>query len=134
MSTLKAKKLAQANTLKKTRKEEKKTRQVSEYEEEYESLSNENKVVLELCRVRDHFKKIEKFEDEEVFPPLLYISLRMYLEAVTDLEEARLEAINFLTSAIEEEFEARKYMIDHGYDQPRDSLKNLIKDKTTQIH
>ena len=127
MPTLKAKKLAQSKTLKKTRKEE-------EYEGEYESLSNENKVVLELCRLRDHFKKIEKFEDEEVFPPLLYISLRMYLEAVTDLEEARLEAINFLTSAIEEEFEARKYMIDHGYDQPRDSLKNLIKDKTTQIH
>ena len=125
--TLKAKKLAQSKTLKNTRKEE-------EYEGEYESLSNENKVVLELCRLRDHFKKIEKFEDEEVFPPLLYISLRMYLEAVTDLEEARLEAINFLTSAIEEEFEARKYMIDHGYDQPRDSLKNLIKDKTTQIH
>ena len=134
MSTLKAKKIAQAKTLKKTRKEQKKTRQVAKYEGEYESLSNENKVVLELCRVRDHFKKIEKFEDEEVFPPLLYISLRMYLEAVTDLEEARLEAINFLTSAIEEEFEARKYMIDHGYDQPRDSLKNLIKDKTTQIH
>ena len=127
MPTLKAKKLAQSKTLKNTRKEE-------EYEGEYESLSNENKVVLELCRLRDHFKKIEKFEDEEVFPPLLYISLRMYLEAVTDLEEARLEAINFLTSAIEEEFEARKYMIDHGYDQPRDSLKNLIKDKTTQIH
>ena len=127
MPTLKAKKLAQSKTLKKTRK-------VEEYEGEYESLSNENKVVLELCRLRDHFKKIEKFEDEEVFPPLLYISLRMYLEAGTDLEEARLEAINFLTSAIEEEFEARKYMIDHGYDQPRDSLKNLIKDKTTQIH
>ena len=127
MPTLKAKKLAQSKTLKNTRKEE-------EYEGEYESLSNENKVVLELCRLRDHFKKIEKFEDEEVFPPLLYISLRMYLEAVTDLEEARLEAVNFLTSAIEEEFEARKYMIDHGYDQPRDSLKNLIKDKTTQIH
>ena len=85
-------------------------------------------------QLNTNFKKIEKFEDEEVFPPLLYISLRMYLEAVTDLEEARLEAINFLTSAIEEEFEARKYMIDHGYDQPRDSLKNLIKDKTTQIH
>ena len=101
---------------------------------EYQSLTNEQQVVQELCRLRDHFKKIEKFEDEEVFPPLLYISLRMYLEAVTDLEEARLEAINFLTSAIEEEFEARKYMIDHGYDQPRDSLKNLIKDKTTQIH
>ena len=127
MPTLKAKKLAQSKTLKKTRK-------VEEYEGEYESLSNENKVVLELCRLRDHFKKIEKFEDEVVFPPLLYISLRMYLEAVTDLEEARLEAVNFLTSAIEEEFEARKYMIDHGYDQPRDSLKNLIKDKTTQIH
>ena len=127
MPTLKAKKLAQSKTLKKTRKEE-------EYEGEYESLSNENKVVLELCRLRDHFKKIEEFKDEEVFPPLLYISLRMYLEAVTDLEEARLEAINFLTSAIEEEFEARKYMIDHGYDQPRDSLKNLIKDITTQNH
>jgi len=134
LSTLKAKKLAQANTLKKTRKEEKKTRQVSEYEEEYESLSNENKVVLELCRVRDHFKKIEKFEDEEVFPPLLYISLRMYLEAVTDLEQARLDAIKFLTETVEEEFEARKYMMDHGFDQPRDSLKNLIKDKTTPIH
>ena len=67
---------------------------------EYQTLTKEEQVVQELCRLRDHFKKVEGFHNADIFPPLLYVSLRMFLESSTDLEKGRLMALDLLKDAV----------------------------------
>ena len=102
---------------------------------EYQTLTKEEQVVQELCRLRDHFKKIEGFHNADIFPPLLYISLRMFLESSTDLEKGRLMALDLLKDAVETEFGARNYLIkDKGNESTVESFKSLIKTDSTVIN
>ena len=87
----------------------------------------------EVCKLRDHFKKGEKLQDMEIFPPLLYMSLRLFMESAIDLEKARLEGIKIINHAVEEEFHCRKYFFDRGYTTRDDAFNDLIKDKETTI-
>ena len=101
----------------------------------YHSLTKEEQVVQELCRLRDHFKKIEEFHNAEIFPPLLYVSLRMFFESTTDLEKGRLMALDLLKDAVETEFGARNYLIkDKGNETTVESFKSLIKTDITVIN
>ena len=102
---------------------------------EYQSLTKEEQVVQELCRLRDHFKKVEGFHNANIFPPLLYISLRMFLESSTDLEKGRLMALDLLKDSVETEFGARNYLIkDKGNETTVESFKSLIKTDITVIN
>ena len=102
---------------------------------EYQSLTREEQVVQELCLLRDHFKKIEGFHNADIFPPLLYVSLRMFLESNTDLEKGRLMALDLLKDAVETEFGARNYLIkDKGNESTVESFKGLIKTDSTVIN
>ena len=102
---------------------------------EYQSLTNEQQVVQELCRLRDHFKKTEGFHNADIFPPLLYVSLRMFFESTTDLEKGRLMALDLLKDAVETEFGARNYLIkDKGNETTVESFKSLIKTDITVIN
>jgi len=102
---------------------------------EYQSLTNEQQVVQELCRLRDHFKKTEGFHNADIFPPLLYVSLRMFFESTTDLEKGRLMALDLLKDAVETEFGARNYLIkDKGNETTVESFKSLIKTDFTVIN
>ena len=102
---------------------------------EYQSLTNEQQVVQELCRLRDHFKKTEGFHNADIFPPLLYVSLRMFFESTTDLEKGRLMALDLLKDAVETEFGARNYLIkDKGNEITVESFKSLIKTDITVIN
>ena len=102
---------------------------------EYQSLTNEQQVVQELCRLRDHFKKTEGFHNADIFPPLLYVSLRMFFESTTDLEKGRLMALDLLKDAVETEFGARNYLIkDKGNETTVESFKSLIKTENTVIN
>ena len=102
---------------------------------EYQTLTKEEQVVQELCRLRDHFKKVEGFHNADIFPPLLYISLRMFFESSTDLEKGRLMALDLLKDAVETEFGARNYLIkDKGNETTVESFKSLIKTENTVIN
>jgi hypothetical protein len=102
---------------------------------EYQSLTNEQQVVQELCRLRDHFKKTEGFHNADIFPPLLYVSLRMFFESTTDLEKGRLMALDLLKDAVETEFGARNYLIkDKDNGTTVESFKSLIKTENTVIN
>ena len=102
---------------------------------EYQTLTKEEQVVQELCRLRDHFKKVEGFHNADIFPPLLYVSLRMFLESSTDLEKGRLMALDLLKDAVETEFGARNYLIkDKGNESTVESFKSLIKTESTVIN
>ena len=102
---------------------------------EYQTLTKEEQVVQELCRLRDHFKKVEGFHNADIFPPLLYVSLRMFLESSTDLEKGRLMALYLLKDAVETEFGARNYLIkDKGNESTVESFKSLIKTDSTVIN
>ena len=102
---------------------------------EYQSLTNEQQVVQELCRLRDHFKKTEGFHNADIFPPLLYVSLRMFFESTTDLEKGRLMALDLLKDAVETEFGARNYLIkEKGNETAVESFKSLIKTENTVIN
>ena len=102
---------------------------------EYQTLTKEEQVVQELCRLRDHFKKVEGFHNADIFPPLLYISLRMFFESSTDLEKGRLMALDLLKDAVETEFGARNYLIkDKGNESTVESFKSLIKIDSTVIN
>ena len=102
---------------------------------EYHTLTKEEQVVQELCRLRDHFKKVEGFHNADIFPPLLYVSLRMFLESSTDLEKGRLMALDLLKDAVETEFGARNYLIkDKGNESTVESFKSLIKTDSTVIN
>jgi len=102
---------------------------------EYQTLTKEEQVVQELCRLRDHFKKVEGFHNADIFPPLLYVSLRMFLESSTDLEKGRLMALDLLKDAVETEFGARNYLIkDKGNESTVESFKSLIKTDSTVIN
>ena len=102
---------------------------------EYQSLTNEQQVVQELCRLRDHFKKTEGFHNADIFPPLLYVSLRMFFESTTDLEKGRLMALDLLKDAVETEFGARNYLIkDKDNGTTVESFKSLIKTENTIIN
>ena len=107
----------------------------SDLDSEYQSLTNEQQVVQELCRLRDHFKKTEGFHNADIFPPLLYVSLRMFFESTTDLEKGRLMALDLLKDAVETEFGARNYLIkDKGNETTVESFKSLIKTDFTVIN
>ena len=107
----------------------------SDLDSEYQSLTNEQQVVQELCRLRDHFKKTEGFHNAAIFPPLLYVSLRMFFESTTDLEKGRLMALDLLKDAVETEFGARNYLIkDKGNETTVESFKSLIKTDITVIN
>ena len=107
----------------------------SDLDSEYQTLTKEEQVVQELCRLRDHFKKIEGFHNADIFPPLLYISLRMFFESTTDLEKGRLMALDLLKDAVETEFGARNYLIkDKGNETTVESFKSLIKTDITVIN
>ena len=107
----------------------------SDLDSEYQSLTNEQQVVQELCRLRDHFKKTEGFHNADIFPPLLYVSLRMFFESTTDLEKGRLMALDLLKDAVETEFGARNYLIkDKGNETTVESFKSLIKTDITVIN
>ena len=127
MPKLKPKNIKKSKSPEEVREEEK-------FEAEYTALSNDQKVVLELVRLRNHFKKNEKFDDHEVYPPLLYTVLRMYLEANVDLEKARLKAIQFLREAVETELDARKYVQRTCPTTAGEKLADMVKSKTTSIH
>jgi len=102
---------------------------------EYQTLTKEEQVVQELCRLRDHFKKVEGFHNADIFPPLLYVSLRMFLESSTDLEKGRLMALDLLKDAVGTEFGARSYLIkDKGNETTVESFKSLIKTENTVIN
>ena len=102
---------------------------------EYQTLTKEEQVVQELCRLRDHFKKVEGFHNADIFPPLLYVSLRMFLESSTDLEKGRLMALDLLKDAVGTEFGARSYLIkDKGNETTVESFKSLIKTDSTVIN
>ena len=102
---------------------------------EYQTLTKEEQVVQELCRLRDHFKKVEGFHNADIFPPLLYVSLRMFLESSTDLEKGRLIALDLLKDAVGTEFGARSYLIkDKGNETTVESFKSLIKTESTVIN
>ena len=107
----------------------------SDLDSEYQSLTNEQQVVQELCRLRDHFKKTEGFHNADIFPPLLYVSLRMFFESTTDLEKGRLMALDLLKDAVETEFGARNYLIkDKDNGTTVESFKSLIKTENTIIN
>ena len=107
----------------------------SDLDSEYQTLTKEEQVVQELCRLRDHFKKIEGFHNADIFPPLLYISLRMFFESTTDLEKGRLMALDLLKDAVETEFGARNYLIkDKDNGTTVESFKSLIKTENTVIN
>ena len=107
----------------------------SDLDSEYQSLTNEQQVVQELCRLRDHFKKTEGFHNADIFPPLLYVSLRMFFESTTDLEKGRLMALDLLKDAVETEFGARNYLIkDKDNGTTVESFKSLIKTENTVIN
>ena len=137
--------LKQAKALEKKKEAESKEKQTEDKKEEhntdpaldseYQTLTKEEQVVQELCRLRDHFKKIEGFHNADIFPPLLYISLRMFLESSTDLEKGRLMALDLLKDAVETEFGARNYLIkDKGNESTVESFKSLIKTDSTVIN
>ena len=107
----------------------------SDLDSEYQTLTKEEQVVQELCRLRDHFKKTEGFHNADIFPPLLYVSLRMFFESTTDLEKGRLMALDLLKDAVETEFGARNYLIkDKGNETTVESFKSLIKTDITVIN
>ena len=107
----------------------------SDLDSEYQSLTNEQQVVQELCRLRDHFKKTEGFHNADIFPPLLYVSLRMFFESTTDLEKGRLMALDLLKDAVETEFGARNYLIkDKDNGTTVESFKSLINTENTVIN
>ena len=104
---------------------------------EYQTLTKEQQVVQELCRLRDHFKKIEGFHNADIFPPLLYVCLRMFLESCTDLEKGRLMALDLLKDTVETEFGARNYLNlikDEGNATKVETFKSLIKTDNTVIN
>ena len=98
-----------------------------------EETSSYHKVISEVLKLRDHFKKGEKLKDTEIFPPLLYMSLRLFMESAIDLEKARLEGLKIINHAVEEEFRSRKYFSDRGYTTRDDAFNDLIKDGETTI-
>ena len=76
-----------------------------------------------------------QFHNADIFPPLLYISLRMFLESITDLEKGRLMALDLLKDAVGTEFGARSYLIkDKGNESTVESFKSLIKTESTVIN
>ena len=137
--------LKQAKALEKKKEAKSKEKQTEDKKEEhntdpaldseYQTLTKEEQVVQELCRLRDHFKKVEGFHNADIFPPLLYVSLRMFLESSTDLEKGRLMALDLLKDAVETEFGARNYLIkDKGNESTVESFKSLIKTDSTVIN
>ena len=102
---------------------------------EYQTLTKEEQVVQEVCRLRDYFKKTEGFQNADIFPSLLYVSLRMFMETSTDLEEGRLMALDLLKDAVEREFGDRSYLIkDKNSEAEVESFKSLIKTDNTVIN
>ena len=145
MTILKALKQAKAIEKKKEAKsKEKQTEGKNKNEEdntdpdldsEYQTLTKEEQVVQEVCRLRDYFKKTEGFQNTDIFPPLLYVSLRMFMETSTDLEEGRLMALDLLKDAVEREFGDRSYLIkDKNSEAEVESFKSLIKTDNTVIN
>ena len=137
--------LKQAKALEKKKEAESKEKQTEDKKEEhntdpaldseYQTLTKEEQVVQELCRLRDYFKKVEGFHNADIFPPLLYVSLRMFLESSTDLEKGRLMALDLLKDAVETEFGARSYLIkDKDNESTVRSFKSHIKTDSTVIN
>ena len=136
MPKLKALKQKKSKTMKKQTEDKiEENNSDPDLDSEYQSLTNEQQVVQELCRLRDHFKKTEGFHNADIFPPLLYVSLRMFFESTTDLEKGRLMALDLLKDAVETEFGARNYLIkDKDNGTTVESFKSLIKTENTVIN
>ena len=136
MPKLKALKQKKSKTIEKQTEDKKEEHNTDPaLDSEYQTLTKEEQVVQELCRLRDHFKKIEGFHNADIFPQLLYISLRMFLESSTDLEKGRLMALDLLKDAVATEFGARNYLIkDKGNESTVESFKSLIKTDSTVIN
>ncbi|SVB92369.1 uncharacterized protein METZ01_LOCUS245223 [marine metagenome] len=136
MPKLKALKQKKSKSMKKQTEDKiEKNNSDPDLDSEYQSLTNEQQVVQELCRLRDHFKKTEGFHNADIFPPLLYVSLRMFFESTTDLEKGRLMALDLLKDAVETEFGARNYLIkDKDNGTTVESFKSLIKTENTIIN
>ena len=136
MPKLKALKQKKSKSMKKQTEDKiEKNNSDPDLDSEYQSLTNEQQVVQELCRLRDHFKKTEGFHNADIFPPLLYVSLRMFFESTTDLEKGRLMALDLLKDAVETEFGARNYLIkDKDNGTTVESFKSLIKTENTVIN
>ena len=136
MPKLKALKQKKSKTVEKQTEDKKEEHNTDPaLDSEYQTLTKEEQVVQELCRLRDHFKKVEGFHNADIFPPLLYISLRMFLESSTDLEKGRLMALDLLKDAVGTEFGARSYLIkDKGNETTVESFKSLIKTDSTVIN
>ena len=136
MPKLKALKQKKSKTIEKQTEDKKEEHNTDPaLDPEYQTLTKEEQVVQELCRLRDHFKKVEGFHNADIFPPLLYISLRMFLESSTDLEKGRLMALDLLKDAVGTEFGARSYLIkDKGNESTVESFKSLIKTENTVIN
>ena len=136
MPKLKALKQKKSKTIEKQTEDKKEEHNTDPaLDSEYQTLTKEEQVVQELCRLRDHFKKVEGFHNADIFPPLLYVSLRMFLESSTDLEKGRLMALDLIKDAVETEFGARNYLIkDKGNESTVESFKSLIKIDSTVIN
>ena len=136
MPKLKALKQKKSKTVEKQTEDKKEEHNTDPaLDSEYQTLTKEEQVVQELCRLRDHFKKVEGFHNADIFPPLLYVSLRMFLESSTDLEKGRLMALDLLKDAVGTEFGARSYLIkDKGNETTVESFKSLIKTESTVIN
>lgn len=136
MPKLKALKQKKSKTIEKQTEDKKEEHNTDPaLDSEYQTLTKEEQVVQELCRLRDHFKKVEGFHNADIFPPLLYVSLRMFLESSTDLEKGRLMALDLLKDAVGTEFGARSYLIkDKGNETTVESFKSLIKTESTVIN
>ena len=136
MPKLKALKQKKSKTIEKQTEDKKEEHNTDPaLDSEYQTLTKEEQVVQELCRLRDRFKKVEGFHNADIFPPLLYVSLRMFLESSTDLEKGRLMALDLLKDAVGTEFGARSYLIkDKGNETTVESFKSLIKTESTVIN
>ena len=136
MPKLKALKQKKSKTIEKQTEDKKEEHNTDPaLDSEYQTLTKEEQVVQELCRLRDHFKKVEGFHNADIFPPLLYVSLRMFMETSTDLEEGRLMALDLLKDAVEREFGDRSYLIkDKNSEAEVESFKSLIKTDNTVIN
>lgn len=95
-------------------------------EERTEELCNE------ICDFRDHL--LEKFEEEEVYASLMWISSLMFLRSSNNLSEAKTEAFRAAKASYGEELDRRnketilkaKTYIDRKNFLPRDNICEIL--------
>ena len=81
------------------------------------SKDEREELCTEICNLRDGL--LEKFEEEEVYTSLLWISSLMYLSSSNNLSEAKNEAMRAAQFSYEEELNRR-------------NKETLLNDKTSK--